>query len=120
MTLQCERSKRKFKLEEKRLKYINQLFSHATNFDTHLRLVNEDYLQSEECADISEKISEFLESNIIYEYITENNDLVPVVNPSDKTMFNNQLLFPISRSSVNFLSKFSEFLYSRQRINITY
>jgi len=120
LILQGQRSKRKFKLQGYKLEYINQLLSYDRSFNIHLRLSEEKYLQSEDGSDIALKIMSYLDSNSIYEYRNSNNEVVPVVIQLQKTNNSVTQLKPISRSSANFLTIFSEFLNSAERINITY
>jgi hypothetical protein len=101
------------------MKYLLDLLSHDKAFDCHLKLKDNDYIESEDGFDIAKKIQEVLESNTVFEYTTEDYEVVPVVNPSVRTIHNNGArLRPVSESSLRFLSKFGNFLDSSERIYI--
>jgi len=120
LILQGQRSKRKFKLLDTKLEYINQLLSYDKSFTIHHMLSEDKYIYSEDCTDIALKIRGYLDSNSIYEYRNSNNEVVPVVGlPLNKKPLSS-LLQPISRSSIDFLTIFSDFMSSKERINITY
>jgi len=123
LILQCEHSDKRFKLEFQNLKYLQVFFSLDDTFTDHIKLFNDEYIETEVSYSICNKIVTMLQNNIIHEYHDDLGHLLPIiVLPEYQLLVKHRMigksLFPISSCSVNFLMEFGSFLDSYQRILI--
>jgi len=89
------------------------------SFDIHNKLFTEEYLETEDFLELANKIKQYLSNNSIFEYIADNNHVVPVLNPDNSELTSGFVLNPISNESTKFLNQLHDFLNQKGRIYIS-
>ena len=118
MILYKKKQRRNFTVSNEDLNYLVKLLSYDPGFNTHLLLLSEDHLETEDSANLIWKINQCLDTLDIYDYYTNNGETIPVINPDSKFLSQGYILNPISNQKKYFLNKLTEFLVTREPIEI--
>lgn len=110
-------NKRKFTLSNDRLDYVIALLKHEMESSEIEILLSDDMLYPGSALMISNDIRKLLENHRVYEYKGSTDKVNPIVDP-DVSVISNLNAKPLSNCSLNFLTNFTSFLNSKQRIQL--
>lgn len=119
MELKLQHTKRKFNLTKENWNYVCNILNHDMRFNTHHLLITEEEIESDDAHEIGCEIERCVKELPIYEYTSNNDIAISVVNPSSEVFHNGHALTPISNQSRKFLFQFSNFLKQKERIKIS-